>query len=59
MKTRSMRWTHVVRAALAASAITMLLAACAQGGPNTDSSAVPSGSIKAYGVIDEGISVTR
>lgn len=53
------RWMHFARAALAASAVTLVLAACAQGGPNTDSSAVPSGSIKAYGVIDEGISVTR
>lgn len=49
----------IVRAALCAGIVTALVSGCAQGGTSTDGSTVPSGSIKAYGVIDEGIGVTR
>jgi hypothetical protein len=59
MNIMKVRLIRIARVALAAGAVATLIAACAQGGSSTDGSAVPSGSIKAYGVIDEGISVTR
>ena len=49
----------IVRSVLLAGIVAALVSGCAQGGMSTDGSTVPSGSIKAYGVIDEGIGVTR
>jgi hypothetical protein len=56
MKARLIR---IALAAFAAGTVATLLTACAQGGASGDSAAVPSGSVTAYGVIDEGIAVTR
>jgi len=51
---------RIIGAVLAASFFATLCAGCAQGGTAPDgSSNVPTGSIKAYGVIDEGIAVSR
>jgi hypothetical protein len=45
--------------ALAALACVLACAGCVQGGTDGASSAVPSGKVTAYGVIDEGVTVTR
>jgi hypothetical protein len=49
------RWTGLFGAALAG----LLCAGCAQLGTDAAGSAVPTGKVTAYGVIDEGVSVTR
>ena len=46
-------------AALACVLCLLVCAGCAQVGTDGSSSAVPTGKVTAYGVIDEGISVTR
>jgi hypothetical protein len=56
MKTR---WKAIPCAALAGMLCILVCAGCAQAGAGGDSSAVPTGKVTAYGVIDEGISVTR
>jgi hypothetical protein len=55
----NMRRTGIWRAALAGALCLLVCAGCAQVGTDGSSSAVPTGKVTAYGVIDEGISVTR
>jgi hypothetical protein len=51
--------TGIVGAALAGLLCLLVCAGCAQVGTDGTSSAVPTGKVTAYGVIDEGVSVTR
>lgn len=59
MKARLIRIALAALAALAAGTVATFFAACAQGGAGGDSAAVPTGNVTAYGVIDEGVAVTR
>jgi hypothetical protein len=55
MKTRRMGIIGMALAGL----VCLLAAGCAQVGTDGASSAVPTGKVTAYGVIDEGVTVTR
>lgn len=56
MKTRR---TGILGAALAGLLCLLVCAGCAQVGTDDAGSAVPTGKVTAYGVIDEGVTVTR
>jgi hypothetical protein len=53
------RRTGLFSAALAGLLSLLVCAGCAQVGTDAAGSAVPTGKVTAYGVIDEGVSVTR